>query len=94
MQKQVVLVLSDFANLSRIEYGKIIDMTQEKFPNHLVLPRLDERELHFNQESDKIQYEYYLCTIERNTTKDYLFSVKYFNTILKKNQTIIDIGLL
>jgi hypothetical protein len=91
MKKQVVLVLSDFSNLSRQDYAMVIDHVQKRYPEHLVLPRLDQTEKDFNQQSETVVYDYFLCTIERvqDLSVGQGVSVKYYNTVLKKTQTIL-----
>jgi hypothetical protein len=93
-KKQVkVLVLADFANLKRQQIAKVCKALQKKYPNHLILPRLDEEEKSFNQQSEEVDYIYYLCTIE---IERYLFSgvtVKYFHTKKKVYKTILDVYL-
>ncbi len=91
-KKQVkVLVLADFAKLKRQEIAKVCKAIQKKYPDHLVLPRLDQEEKDFNQQSKEVDYIYYLCTIERSIFGG--VTVKYFHTKKKVYLTIADVVL-
>jgi hypothetical protein len=86
-----VLVLADFAKLKREQIAKIVDTLQKKFPENVILPREDEDEKRFNQQSKKVEYRYYLCTIERSIKGG--VTVLYYATKTKRNMVIADVSL-
>jgi starvation-inducible outer membrane lipoprotein len=85
------MVLADFASLKRQQLAAVVAVVQKKYPKTIVLPRLDENEKDFNLKSEKVEYRYYLCTVERA-----LFgcvSVKYFDTKKKTNIEVASVAL-
>lgn len=91
MEIKKVLVVSDFASLSSEDYKLVIEKVRKKYPDHLVLPYLDEKEKEFNQQSETVEYQYFLCTVEKSLFNE--VKVKYFITALKTNRTILTVRL-
>lgn len=91
METKKVLVIADFASLSKDNYQLVVGKIRSKYIDHLVLPYLDEKEKEFNQQSEAVNYEYFLCTVERSLFNE--VKVKYFITALKTNRTIMTIKL-
>jgi len=65
-QVKRVLVLCDFAGLSGDEFAHVNREVRKKYPDHMVLPFLDEKEKQFNQQSEKVKYVYFTCIVERS----------------------------
>jgi len=66
MEIKKVLVLCDFAALSSDEFAHVNRAVRKMYPDHMVLPFLDEQEKQFNQQSEKIKYVYFTCFVERS----------------------------
>jgi hypothetical protein len=58
-QKKDVLVLADFARLTKKQFSKVYEETTKKYPKHVILPNED-----FTKD-DGLNYVYHLCMIER-----------------------------
>ena len=91
METKKVLVIADFASLSTDNYKLVVEKMKAKYKDHLVLPYLDEKEKEFNLQSEKVNYEYFLCTVEKSLFNE--VKVKYFIPGLRTNRTIMTIKL-
>jgi len=66
MEIKKVLVVFNFAQLTGEQYAHVISEVRKKYPEHRIIPKVDEKEKDFEEQSKKVKYVYFVCYLEES----------------------------